>query len=280
MASIDGLSNQLANKAFLPNIESLKSAALAGTLNGQKVTITNPPTALQASANVAEEISQALTKFKQWDKREISKGESHQERMLELLQKIQTIEKIQEIDPFKNGITENPNEKLTQKYFRDQAQQQFPDVFHQYIALYESAVAYEKEHGKGSADAIFAAVDSLKREHRQAIQIGLNLTEELGKDPRVDSIADARREYQDQVQDHKSLNQAYRHLNEKHGSQNFETSVDLQLKLLATDLACLDQSASEVRLQAILDDMKTLKSLVGVSRQLCGNRRADWSCAL
>ncbi|WP_067518770.1 TyeA family type III secretion system gatekeeper subunit [Endozoicomonas ascidiicola] len=255
------------NKAFfdVPGDIKQRSFGTGTASNGDNVTALKQTSALEASTDIAEEISQALTKFKKWDKREVGQSDSHQENMLELIRKIQAVEKIDGIDEFKNDLANKPN--LTSKDYQREAEKKFPDAFHQYIALYEAAMAFEQANGKGSADEIFSAVDNLKRDNRQAIQIGLNLTEEaarLSDETGLMSIPETRREYQDHVKDHKSLNQAYVEINKRHGSKNFETAVDIQLKLLATDLACVDKSTSGTRLKAILDDMQKLKVLVGV----------------
>ncbi|MFK0570979.1 TyeA family type III secretion system gatekeeper subunit [Endozoicomonas sp.] len=260
-----------------PPVQSLinagGSAAVAGKAGqraGQQVLASNVSSPLSQSTDIAEEIGMAKSQFKKMDDRKLTKGDSRNAKMLELIRKIQSIEQIQGVDDFKDRLTNNPNSNLNRKDYQHQAENNFDDVFHQYIALYETADAYEALHGEGSAAEIYGAIEALESNNQQAIQIGLNLTEEaaslLAEKQLGTSLTDVRQEYFDHVKDHKTLATAYTDIIKRHGvgEGNFETAVDIQLKLLGADLNCLTSSTEEAHLRSVINDMTHLKRLVGI----------------
>ncbi|MGB1270569.1 MAG: TyeA family type III secretion system gatekeeper subunit [Endozoicomonas sp.] len=269
MASGVGGIQQFTAPSLESAVASQAAGAKSGKMAGEQVKVSvNTSSPLAKAADIAEEISQAKSQFKNDLKdRKLSKGDSRAQKILDKIRKIQTIEKLQGIDEFKGKFGTSAN--LNRKNLRDEAQKFSDDVFHQFVALHEAAAEYEAENGPGSASEFYGAIDDLRAEGKndQAIKIGLNLTEEAGKqsvETRLFSISEARKEYFDHVRDHKSLESTYDDLNSRHGVDNFETAVKVQLKLLATDLGCLDPSTPPERLQAIIQDLSKLKVLVGL----------------
>lgn len=269
MASGVGGIQQFTAPSLENTVASQAVGAKAGQMAGEQVKVSvSISSPLAKAADIAEEISQARSQFKNDLKdRKLSKGDSRAQKILDQIRKIQSIEKIQGIDEFKGKFGASAN--LNRKGLREEAQKFSDDVFHQFVALHEAAVEYEAENGPGTASEFYGAIDDIRAEEKndQAIQIGLNLTEEAARQSEetgLFSISEARGEYFDHVRDHKSLEATYDDLNNRHGADNFETAVKVQLKLLATDLACLDPSTPPERLQAIIQDLSKLKVLVGL----------------
>lgn len=240
-------------------------AEKVGNRNGVQVAASNVSSPIPDNV---EEVSMGAAKFKKFDEREVSKAEPRIARILELIRRIEQVDPVEGVDDFKNSVASNTNRNLNRKDFQQQAENNFEDVFHQYVALFEAADAYEAVNGEGTASEIYAAADELKNNNRQAILIGLNLTEEAAsvlEESNLDApVSEIRQEYFDHVQDHTTLEKLYQALVERHGAGNFEDAVEVQLRLLSADLACLESSAAPERLMAVLNDMAQLKVLVGV----------------
>lgn len=251
----------------IPNTNNTSGASeVRGSRQGLNVVANSVTTsALSDALDIAEEISMVRNQFKGLDKRKLGKNKSSYSEQLERIKKIQAVEQVQGISQFQSTLLAQPN--VSKEKVLREAKEQFSDVFHQYIALHELAEAYAQQHGDEQTSGVHEAIQSLEAQYEQQIKIGLNLADEM---PSViesglfESTSAVREEYFDHVQDHHTLEQAYRALNDKHGADNFEAAVDIQLKLLSSDLNCITPSSEKARLTAVMNDMQSLKVLAGV----------------
>lgn len=272
---MSGLQVGGAQQLVQPGIETVQSQSgpqsLAGrATNGENlVATTNTSSPLAKAAEAMEEMTFVKSQFKDDLKdRKVSKGDDLAKKMMERIQKIQTIQNAQEIRDFQNQIKANPN--LTQQQLQQKLEEFSDDKLHQYAAL-ETALEFFEELGDTEkADMIRETRDRFFAENKDFIKRGLNVSEEASRLSDETGLSDTRglregySDYLDHVQDHKSLDAAYEQLIETFGVENFEDSVKVQLKLLATDLGCIDPSSTEERLQAVINDMAKLKILVGL----------------
>lgn len=263
------MSNPVGGVGNLPQpqtTEALQTAAAAvGTAYGERVNVLNPTrSALGAALDIAEEISFVRKQFSKLDDKEIEEKKDDRETLLQLIKKVQAIDPIDGLDAFKGQLLEQL--PLTREQFREEAAAAFDDVFHQYVALEELAEAIIELHGEEAAADVQTAIRELKEEHTQEVTAGLNLTEAAAEELQnlglSQPLSDVRSRYLDHVNDHKNLSKAYAQITE-YGGDNFEKSIQLQLRLLAVDLDCTPSSTQPERLQAVINDMQTLKTLAG-----------------
>lgn len=258
-----------------PGLQSIEGDSapqgLAGkAANGEKlVATTNTTSPLAKAADAMEEMSFAKNQFKDDLKdRKVKKGDDLASKILERVQKIQTIQNAQEIKDFLNKLQSNPN--LSQDQLQRRLEEFSDDKLHQFAALDSAADYFEDLGDTEKAEMIRNMRDSFFEENKTAIKAGLNVSQvasELADETGLSDIRGLREGYSnylDHVQDHKSLDKAFDQLVDTHGSENLETAVKVQLKLLATDLGCLDPSSPPERLQAVIQDMSKLKVLVGL----------------
>ena len=266
-----GGTQQLTQPAFQGVEGEAGPQGLAGkAANGEKLVATvNTSSPLAKAADAMEEMSFAKSQFKDDLKdRKVKNGDDLAKKLLERVQKIQTIQNAQEIKDFLQKLKANPN--LTQEQLQRRLEEFSDDKLHQYAVL-DSAVDFFEELGDTEkADMIRAMRDSFFEENKTAIKAGLNISivaSELSEETGLSDTRGLREDYShylDHVEDHSSLDSAYEELVRVHGYENFEVSVDIKLKLLATDLNCLDPSSPPERLQAVIQDMSQLKILVGL----------------
>ena len=228
---------------------------------GQSVRASNVSSPLAQAADIAEEIGALRSQFKKNDKRELSKAKTSSERQLEMIEKIKIVEKMHGTEDFKKNLSGKSN--LKQDDYLEDSQEEFEDPYHQYVALLEVAV----ETGAEPGDEIFQAIDKLEKQHPQYIEIGKEISRAAG------FLAD---KYSDQdysslneklfgnVKDYKSLGDAFKSFGSIQGADGFTKSVDTQLKSLSADLNKLPATPSDEHLKAVIDDMTTLKRLVGI----------------
>ena len=256
-----------------------------GNLGGQAVSISSSAIPSQSDViDAAEELTQLRSQFKKFTEREVSKGKSAYDEILDRIKKIRQIESITGVEDFTKSLLNLPEDALDSKDLQERATEKFEDIFHQYIALYEAAIEYESLYGNESARPIFAAADELKRKYQKNIKerdsgrsiefdpidAAFNITAEANeflKEHNVDtSLTQVRAEYFDHVMDHKTLSGSYNDIIKRHGSvgNNFELAVEMQLKLLGGDLNSLTLSSEEEHLTSIVNDMTSLKRLVGI----------------
>lgn len=245
--------------------------ALTGkAANGEKlVATTNASSPLAKAADAMEEMSFAKSQFKDDLKdRKVSKGDDLSKKLLERIQKIQTIQNAQEIKDFLNKLKSNPN--LTQDQLQRRLEEFSDDKLHQFVLLDSAADFFEELGDTEKAEMVRSMRDSFFEENKTAIKAGLNVSvaaSELADETGLSDTRGLREDYShylDHVEDHASLDSAYEELVRVHGYENFEVSIDIKLKLLATDLNCLDPSTPPERLQAVIQDMSALKILVGL----------------
>ncbi|WP_257266654.1 TyeA family type III secretion system gatekeeper subunit [Endozoicomonas sp. ONNA2] len=251
------------------------AAGQAGKLStGQGVNASNAKPPALAAADVAEEMTAALAKFKKIDIK-TSKDKSPSERQLELIKKIKNVEAVPETQDFKRRFTEQTNQDYTQEDYLEGAKDEFQDPYHQYLALYELAVDL-----KADPDAeIFKAIATLEKAHPQYINIGDKIADaagELAEKYHPDKTPDEiRTEVFGHVKDHKSLSTAFNDLtnnlggvdgdpDNNQGATGFENAVDRRLRLLSSELNALKGGADENHLRSVINDMTTLKRLVGI----------------
>ena len=258
-----------------PGIDTVQSESAPQGLtgkagNGEKlVATTNTSSPLAKAAENMEEMSFAKSQFKDDLKdRKVKKGDDLGQKILERVQKIQTIQSSQEIRDFLNQLKSNPN--LTQEQLQRKLEDFSDDKLHQFAALDSAADFYEELGDTEKAQMIRATRDSFLEENKTAIKAGLNISQAASALAEETGLGNTRKlregysDYLDHVEDHKSLDAAYEKLIETYGPEKFENAVQVQLKLLATDLGCLDPSSPPERLQAVIQDMSALKVLVGL----------------
>ena len=266
-----GGSQQLTQPGFQGVESEPGPQGLAGkAANGEKLVATaNTSSPLAKAADLAEEMSFAKSQFKDDLKdRKLSKSDELAKKILERIEKIQTIQNAQEIKDFLNQLKSNPN--LTREQLERKLEEFSDDKLHQFAALDSAADFYEELGDTEKAQMIREMRDNFLAENRTAIKAGLNVSQAAAELAEETGLSDTRglregySDYLDHVQDHQSLDVAYEQLVETYGTEKFEDAVKVQLKLLATDLGCLDPSSPGERLQAIIQDMSKLKVLVGM----------------
>lgn len=244
---------------------------LAGkAANGEKlIANTNTASPLAKAAEAMEEMSFAKSQFKNDLKdRKLSKSDELARKILERIEKIQTIQSAQEIRDFLNKLKSSPN--LTREQLERKLEEFSDDKLHQFAALDSAADFYEELGDIEKAQMIRDMRDNFLGENKTAIKAGLNVSRAASELADETGLGDTRglregySDYLDHVQDHRSLDVAYEQLLQTYGPEKFEVAVKVQLKLLATDLGCLDPSSPPERLQAIIQDMSKLKVLVGL----------------
>ena len=238
--------------------------------NGEKlVATTNTASPLAKAADAMEEMSFAKSQFKDDLKdRKLGKSDELAKKILERIEKIQTIQNAQEIKDFLNQLKSNPN--LSQEELKRKLEDFSDDKLHQFAALDSAADFYKELGDTEKAQMIREIRDSFLDENKTVIRAGLNVSKVASELAEETGLGDTRElregysNYLDHVEDHKSLDAAYERLITTYGVKKIEDSVKVQLKLLATDLGCLDPSSPAERLQAIIQDMSKLKVLVGL----------------
>ena len=277
-----------ASAAHIPVSDSRAAAFTTGVQNGswQGETVKVAHSAIPTQSDVldaAEEATQMLSKFKKFTERDVSKGKSVYDEILDRIKKIRQIESITGVEDFTKSLLNLPKESLQSKDLQERVAEKYEDIFHQYIALYEAAVAYESQYGSEAAAEIFAAANELKSKYQQQIkerdsgrniefdpiEAAFNITAEASeflKEHQLDSsLTEVRAEYFDHVMDHKTLAGSYNDIIKRHGTgNNFELAVEMQLKLLGGDLNSITLSAEKAHLTSIVNDMTSLKRLVGI----------------
>ncbi|MGI9275657.1 MAG: TyeA family type III secretion system gatekeeper subunit [Endozoicomonas sp.] len=253
--------------------EAGKQAA-SGKVNGETF-VAQTNTASQV-ADIAEEMSMLSHQFKDktFDKRKAKSGSELSERLLKQVEKIQTLQNVQALKDLLNqfGTQANLSDGEIKKKLKDFSD----DVLEQFVALDLAAEYFEELGDTKKAEKLRGIRDELKKNNETLIKAGLNVSgaaAEFVAETGEGSVRELREEYArgldsyfDHVSDHKTLEQAYQNLlkNNPQASENFEKAVKLQLRLLATDLGSLDPSSPPERLQAIIQDLSKLKTLVGV----------------
>lgn len=243
------------------NFNEAAPSQLQGTLKGQTVSVTKDAAA--ATADIAEEMSLMADKFrdKSLDKRKLKSGSELSDKILERIKKIQAIQETQAFKDLVNKFSEKPILNLSD--LLRQAREFSDDIVEQFTALDLAAEYFEEQGDVKKANQLREARDKIKEQNPELIQAAENISEvaagiidELGLETDVRSIREG---YADHVRDDGSLEKTYDYLVDTHGAENFEEGLQIQLKLLATDLGCVDQSTAPERLKSILDDMKSLK---------------------
>lgn len=262
---------QLAQPGFQDVEGETGTQGLAGkAANGEKLVATmNTSSPLAKAADAMEEMSFAKSQFKDDLKdRKVKAGDDLAKKLLERVQKIQTIQNAQEIRDFLNQLKSNPN--LTQEQLQRRLEEFSDDKLHQFVLLDSAADFFEELGDTEKAEMVRSMRDSFFEENKTAIKAGFNVSiaaSELAEETGLSDTRGLREDYSnyfDHVEDHGSLDSAYEELVRVHGYENFEVSIDIKLKLLATDLNCLDPSTPPERLQAVIQDMSALKILVGL----------------
>ena len=265
MSQVGGVQTplQLAPGTQQPSEASKKAAS--ARVNGESV-VFQSNTASQV-ADMAEEMSMVTHQFKNktFDKRKAKSGSELSERILERIKKVQTIQNSQAVKDLLNQFRGNSN--LSENEIKKKLKDFSDDVLEQFVAL-DLAVSHFEELGDTKkAEQLAGIRDELRKENETLIQAGLNVSEvaaDLVEETGLGSVRELREGYADHVRDDKSLEAAYDYLVDSQGSENFEAAIKIQLKLLATDLGCLDPSSPPERLRAIVQDLSALKILVGM----------------
>ena len=207
-----GGSQQLTQPGFQEVESETGPQALAGkAANGEKlVATTNTSSPLAKAADAMEEMSFAKSQFKDDLKdRKVSKDDDLAAKLRELIQKVQTIQNVQEIKDFHNQLKSSPN--LSQQQLQRRLEEFSDDKLHQYAAL-DSAIDFFEELGDTEkADLVRGMRDSFFEENKTAIKSGLNISQAAAELAEETGLSDTRgiREgysnYLDHVEDHKSL---------------------------------------------------------------------------
>ncbi|OED44872.1 hypothetical protein ACH42_06450 [Endozoicomonas sp. (ex Bugula neritina AB1)] len=255
--------------------------ATGKAFTGEAVTVkTNAMSPLQKNAekiaNMAEELVQHVKDNKKDLKnRKVKEGTSFSEEMMKRVQKVQTIQNVQEIKDFLQQLKNTPN--LTQKQLEDMLKNAFGgDTLHEFMGLNEAAHYFNDDDDKSRL--VKQALNDHFSKNRVAIKSGLNISALAARE--AEELSDTRelRETHlkllggeevaqrtlDHVTDLPTLKELYKHIIDTHGSSAFEKAVLVHLKLLAVDLASLNPSTSPERLKAVIDELSSLKVLVGL----------------
>ena len=249
-------------------------AAASGKVNGE-IFVAQTNTSSQV-ADIAEEMSMLTHQFKNktFDKRKAKSGSELSERLLKQVEKIQTLQDVQALKDLLNQFGSQAN--LSDGEIKKKLKDFTDDVLEQFVALDLAAGYFEELGDTKKAEKLRGIRDELKRENETLIKAGLNVSGVAAQyvaETGDGSVREVREDYArgvdsyfDHVSDHKTLDQAYQDLIKQNpkASENFEKAVKLQLRLLATDLGSLDPSSPPERLQAIIQDLSKLKTLVGV----------------
>ncbi len=256
---------------------------LKGKLSGENVVVKSD--AQSKLMDAAEELSMVANQFKskKLDKRKMKSGSELSDKMLEKIKKIQTIQKT---EAFKDTISKFGNQpSLNQNQILRQARDFSDDLLEQY-ALLDFAQEYFAENGdEEKANQIATAKKRIKDQNPTLITAGLNISEQVAETLEEQGLSvgirKVREDYADfvddknwkttgdHVQDHRTLVKAYHYLVDSFGTAEFEKTSQLQLDALGADMLGLEQSAPPERLQAIVQDMKLLKTLSGVHDICC-----------
>jgi type III secretion system YopN/LcrE/InvE/MxiC family regulator len=249
------------NPQQLQNVKQTATEAAVGKRGSEHVKVFMRPAPIaNAAAKAAEnleEITQLRSMLTRTDDRKLSKGESEIERLLKQIKKIKKIEKIFHLHQFKGNFASQKD--YTKNNILEKAKEFSDDILHQIIAIEDLA-----EHAKASGlntDEINKAIEHLYKHNTQKIQAGLNITEEAASQSN-DKFSDTttlRKEYTDNILDHKNLKATYEYLNSKYSEDDIPQAIDIQLKLLAVDLNSLTPSSQTVNLQLIINDLAKLK---------------------
>ena len=239
--------------------------------NGETVRVqTNTSSPMQRAADMAEEIVQFVKDNKTDLKdRKVKKGDDESQQMLQRVQKIQTLQNVQEIKDFLQQLKSNPN--LTREQIHEKLKEAFDDdVLHEFMGLSEAVHFFDEIGDEESANLLKSIRNEFFSENKVAIKSGINISEAAAREAEESGLSNTRElrethvKLLDHVQDHSTLSQAYTVLAETHGEENFLTSVQVQQKLLSTDLLSFNPSTSSERLKAVIDDLAELKVLVGL----------------
>ena len=259
-----------------PGLDSVSNNQAAQKLagkasNGETVRVqTNTSSPLQKAADMAEEIVQFVKDNKADLKdRKVKKGDDESQQMLQRVQKIQTLQNVQEIKDFLQQLKSNPN--LTREQIHEKLKEAFDDdVLHEFMGLSEAVHFFDESGDEESATLLKSIRNEFFTDNKVAIKSGINVSETAAKEAEESGLSNTRElrethvKLLDHVQDHASLSQAYKVLIETHGEDNFLTAVEVQQKLLSTDLLSFNPSTSKEHLKAVIDDLAELKVLVGL----------------
>ncbi|WP_236632927.1 TyeA family type III secretion system gatekeeper subunit [Endozoicomonas elysicola] len=234
----------------------------AGQSNGRAIIASNPAS-LVATSNMSEEATALVANHKKASDFKVSKGKTESERQLELIEKIKIVEEIQGVDDFKRRFPEDSKQDYRHEDYLKGAKEQFKDPYHQYVALYELAVDFKAQPD----DEVFQAIETLEQEHPKYIEVGVEISKAAGLlAEKYDGVSytEINQKVFGHVKDHKSLSEAFKDLNNKQESTEFETNVDIRLKLLSSDLNKMTSTTEDTHLRSVINDMTTLKRLVGI----------------
>ena len=281
-ASIEG-AGSIQQPAF-QNIPSDKGAlGLKGKLSGENVVVKSD--AQSAMMDAAEELSMVANQFKskKLDKRKMKSGSELSDKIMEKIKKIQTIQKT---EAFKDMVSKFSDQKtLTNQQLLQQAKDFSDDPLEQYALLDFAEEYFAAQGDEEKAKQIAAAKKQIKDQDPTLITAGLNISEQVAQSIEEQGLSVGIREVRenyadfvddqnwqttgDHVQDHRTLVKAYHYLVDNYGAAEFEKTSQLQLDALGADMLGLEQSAPPERLQAIVQDMKLLKTLSGVHDSCC-----------
>ena len=266
--------SQQAAQPGLDNLSNTVSAqALTGkAANGEKVAVqTNASSPLAKAADMAEEIVQFVkdNRSKNLNDRDVKKGSQFKEDMQKRVEKIQTIQNVQEIKDFLQQLKSNPN--LTREQLHEKLKEAFDDdVVHEFMGL-DSAVRFFDDIGDEDKTNLVKSVrNELFAENKTAIVSALNISEQAAEEALLNDFSNTRElrethvKLLDHVRDNATLEISYDKLLDSHSSKDFKKAVDIQAKLASTDLLSFNPSTSSERLKAVIDDLAELKVLVGL----------------
>jgi type III secretion system YopN/LcrE/InvE/MxiC family regulator len=250
------------NPQQLSNIKQTASEESVGKRGSEHVKVSMRPAPIaNAAAKAAEnleEITQLRSMLTRTDDRKLSKGETEIERLLKQIKRIKKVEKIFNLHQFKGNFA--GQEDFTKNNILEKARDFSDDILHQIIAIEDLA---EDARAAGlNTDELYEAIEHLYKQNTQEVQAGLNITEEAASQSSANSFSDTttlRREYTDNILDHKNLKSTYKYLNNKYSKDDIPQAIDIQLKLLAVDLQSLTPSSQTVNLQLIINDLAKLK---------------------
>ena len=276
---------------FLESTQPKKgSQALQGKLAGEGVSVSsNSASALQDSL---EEMSMVANQFKDksLDKRKVKSGSEMTDRIMERIQKIQSIQSTQAfkdvVSKFSQQATLNPQNILKQ------AEEFTDDPLEQY-AMLDFAAEYFAELGDDEkAEQIKAVRDGIKDRQPTLINVGFNVSEKAAEVIKREGITAGLRQVRenladfvdesspafeeaageksvDHVQDFKTLLSSFRHISKTFGMNEFEKGRQLILELLATNQLAQKIEVTPEWVHAIGQDMKTLKITGAVHDDCC-----------
>ncbi len=253
---------------------ALSSGPVEGRYRGERVRVTLNPTSRIEDAAEELTFSIAEEREKSLARREIQKDEGAS-RQVERIRKIEEMQALREMQrnlpDLDAGKLARLRERLRHLPQRDsehalkEAERFFDDPSLQYGALTLLSQP-EAIDDPGLRRVIGEAAHSLIDTRGPEVRSGLNVSAVAAKhaSPELGDLRKLRSDYRDLVLQPNSLEKSYELLQEKFGQAGLTEGIRFLLAALAADLNADGTSIDKAKLQAVLDDIVRLETLVSL----------------